>query len=424
MINIALFGFVTGLHLALLQFCYFFLLLTNITSTYITYATVVVAWMTGAFIGLIWKNVGAWLALVGGILSYYAIYALVVSNPLSSFTLPLAAIGVAISGLLGGRFFIEMQPLFARADRLFLHENNGFLVGVIAVFLGFTLLGRSFLFWTPLLSGAALLLHLAGLRVRPPSADSNVLAHPAESIISSGPLDGSGEFARRHVIKFASWMIAANLALPLALFIYATTTGAAYWKMFQGEFAVVEWFSSIQMLLIAMVAYANYASIRLVRRLGDADPCSHSWVWMIIALGFVVFSIDERFNLHELLRDDFFEPLGFFTETTFLIPGDIGLYLFFITGVALSWFLLAELRRRPVALGLFIAALTLTLSVVIVDSLSDSVIQRWPAWRFWDYIFEEGGECVAQLLFMLCFLRLLHGRLEMISNKLVRVPPN
>ena len=164
--NLALFGFVTGLHLALLQFGYLFLLVINVTSTYVTYASIVLSWMAGTLIGLLWRNLDGRVALAIGVLGYYAIYALVVANPLAPWTLPVAAFGVAISGLWAGRFFVVMLPHFVRADRLFFHENNGFLVGVIAVFVGFTMLGRPFLLWTPMLTGAVLLLHLVTLEGR------------------------------------------------------------------------------------------------------------------------------------------------------------------------------------------------------------------------------------------------------------------
>jgi len=163
MINLAFFGFVTGLHLALLQFCYFFLLLINVTSTYVTYMTIVVSWMMGTLLGLFWPRLHTGVALAVGVVSYYAIYALVLSDPLALYTLPIAACGVAISGLWAGRFFVVMLPLFARADRLFFHENNGFLLGLVGVFVGFTMLGLSFLFWTPLVSGLWLLMHIAWL---------------------------------------------------------------------------------------------------------------------------------------------------------------------------------------------------------------------------------------------------------------------
>lgn len=164
--NLALFGFLTGLHLALLQFGYLFLLVINITSTYVTYMMIVLAWMAGTLVGLLWRRLDGRAALGLGVIGYYAIYFLVVSDPLSPHTLPFAALGVAISGLWAGRFFVVMLPHYERADRLFFHENNGFLVGVIAVFVGFTMLGRPFLLWTPLLMGTGLLVHFITIDAR------------------------------------------------------------------------------------------------------------------------------------------------------------------------------------------------------------------------------------------------------------------
>ena len=188
MINLSAFGFLTGLHLALLQFCYFFLLLINVTSTYITYATIVLSWMAGTLIGLFWRRLNAGVALIAGVVSYYAIYALVLGDPLALHTLPIAAVGVAISGLWAGRFFVVMLPLFARADRLFLHENNGFLLGIVAVFVGFTLLGLGFLFWTPLISGLWLLLHIAWLHRSHGNPDLDIVRFVNRRAAQKAPL--------------------------------------------------------------------------------------------------------------------------------------------------------------------------------------------------------------------------------------------
>lgn len=176
MINLAMFASFTGLHLAILQFGYFFVLLVNVTSTYVTYMTVVISWMAGTLAGLLWKRLSAGWLLILGVLSYYAIYFLVVSDPLSSYNLALASVGVAFTGLWAGRFFVVMLPLFKRADQLFFHENNGFLLGIIGAFLGFSLLGLSFLLWAPLLSVIVLLAHMAWLGARHRSSDLNWLS--------------------------------------------------------------------------------------------------------------------------------------------------------------------------------------------------------------------------------------------------------
>jgi hypothetical protein len=165
--NVALFGFFTGLHLALLQFGYLFVLVMNVTSTYVTYAMIVLSWMAGSLIGLRWERLDGRAAVLMGVVGYYVIYGLVAAAPLAAYTLPLAALGVATSGLWAGRFFVVLHPYFSRVDRLFFHENNGFMLGVIAVFVGFTMLGRPFLLAGPLLTGAGLLIHLATILARP-----------------------------------------------------------------------------------------------------------------------------------------------------------------------------------------------------------------------------------------------------------------
>lgn len=160
MINLPLFAFLTGLHFALLQFSYVLLLQINISSTYLTYAIVVMSWMAGTMIGLWWERLEASGGVIIGLLSYYSVYALLINDPFSTLALPVSAVGVGVTGVWAGRFFVVMLPLFKRADILFFHENNGFLLGIVSVFLGFTLLGRPFMLWTPLISAAALLLHI------------------------------------------------------------------------------------------------------------------------------------------------------------------------------------------------------------------------------------------------------------------------
>ena len=155
------YAFLTGLYFSTLQFCYLILLQINISSAYLTYMVITASWLTGSIIGL-WvdkldRNVGVGL----GLFCYYSVYALVSYMPFSSFTLVLSALGSCITGLWAGRFFIFILHQYKQVDRIFFHENNGFWVGIVAFFLGFTLLGRQYVLWAPLtLAGLLLLKHL------------------------------------------------------------------------------------------------------------------------------------------------------------------------------------------------------------------------------------------------------------------------
>ena len=160
MIQLKLHGFMTGLHFALLQLCYLLLLMFNVSSTYLTYALITTAWMAGAIAGLALRSLDARIALAVGVLAYYGALAAVHYDPLAYATLAAAAVGVFLSGLWAGRFFVVMLPRMKRVDSLFFHENNGFVFGIAAAFVAFTLIGRPFLLYAPLVSGACLLVHL------------------------------------------------------------------------------------------------------------------------------------------------------------------------------------------------------------------------------------------------------------------------
>jgi len=140
----------TGLYFSVLQFSYFLVLQLNVSSTYITYMVVVLAWMLGTVVGLWWTKLNTVLiGLLGGI-AYYFVFLLVSVSSLSIWTLTLASVGVFISGLWAGRFFVHYFTRVPDTDKLFFHENNGFLIGIIITVIGFAQYGKLFLMWSPL----------------------------------------------------------------------------------------------------------------------------------------------------------------------------------------------------------------------------------------------------------------------------------
>ncbi len=229
------------------------------------------------------------------------------------------------------------------------------------------------------------------------------------SVSSSGLLVAT---AKRQTVRLAVLMIALNILIPFGLFLYADISGKPYWRMFRGEYHAVDWFSSIQLLVIAWIAYTNFKITGMLQHRNYPGQFRHRWVWLLFAMGFFIFALDERFDIHEMLRDTLFRPAGFFIDVPWLIKGDVGLYLFFIIGLGFSLFLLDDMRRNRLALLLFGSALLLTLPTILIDSMNYSAIRTWPFWRFWDYTFEEVGEIWAQLLFLASFLVILNKRLE------------
>lgn len=221
--------------------------------------------------------------------------------------------------------------------------------------------------------------------------------------------------ARRELWRFALFMCALNLAVPLGLIVYARLTGADYWTLFWDEDSLITWFSSIQLLLVGLVAWLNNGLAGVARSL-EAGSSGHShWIWLIFTAGFIFLALDERFEIHEALRDDVLKPASAIPDLRYLNPGDIVLYLYFLIGVVCAWYLFQELRRYPRSLVFFGAALLIALSSIVIDGLPNAVLRSWPLYHFWHSVFEEVSEIWAQLLFLLAFVTVLRGRLQTLA---------
>ncbi|MEE3332350.1 MAG: hypothetical protein VX246_15895 [Myxococcota bacterium] len=233
-------------------------------------------------------------------------------------------------------------------------------------------------------------------------------------------LDGLVEAARNQVTRVAQAAVAVNLLLPLGMLVYAAYADRTFWLFFSAEDGPTEWLSSVQCLVVAAVAWAIYLVNELLRRGGEAASAVRSWGWLAIGAGFFVLGLDERFDLHEELRDVVLRPIGFMTNTPNIVPGDVGLYLFYTAGLGLVAWMRTEFRSFPPALAVLGAAFALGLPVIVIDSLTDAAIKTWPFRTFWDYPFEELGELWAELLCLIAFCIVLYGRLGELAGQLAR----
>ncbi len=159
MIRRATLAFVTGLQFSILQFCFLTILQINVSSAYLTYMTVAFAWMVGSVMGMWMKRLTPWMGIVLGAVAFYFVHILLIFSPFSYTALVISAAGISIAAIWAGRFFVVMQSRFQSPDKMFFYENNGFLLGIIGFFVGFTTFGTSFIVFSPGI-GAILLLYL------------------------------------------------------------------------------------------------------------------------------------------------------------------------------------------------------------------------------------------------------------------------
>ncbi len=202
-------------------------------------------------------------------------------------------------------------------------------------------------------------------------------------------------------------LVAVNVLFPVLLFVGAWPEP---WRGFAGEESPINWLSTLQCALIAVIAFALWCLTEIGRRAGT-EPLQRRWPWLLFSAGFLAMAADERFRGHELIREKFLKPRGVLTDVDFLLPGDVALIAYVAVGLVLSWFLLDELRQIRASLVLFVAAIVLIGISAVQDSLDLGFFHN-RGFRHFQTIAEELAEVWAQLLFAASFLLLLFHKLR------------
>jgi hypothetical protein len=212
-------------------------------------------------------------------------------------------------------------------------------------------------------------------------------------------------------------IVAVNLLFPLVLFLAGRSEP---WDVFQGEDSPINWFSSVQCSVLGVWALAVFLVTRVGRAAGS-DPIPRAWPWLVASLGFFFLAIDEKFEIHESVRESFLKPRGWFTEIPGVKSGDIVLPLYAAAGVVLAYLLVQDLRKDRRSLVLFLLALALISVTAVQDSLELRVF-RIPWVRHTQIVAEETGEIWAQALFSISLALLFFGKLRDFLARLASGP--
>lgn len=152
---------ITGILFGLLQTGLYFQLSFALSSSFQTFLMITVCWLMGSAIGV---QIARYTTLgqmsVNGLFllmlaAYFGCAALLSAEPFNTRLWPAYALLIIVTGLYPGVFFVRMGRIYT-AKRLFLWENNGFIIGIITATLLFLLMGRSVLWAAPLIFSAAI----------------------------------------------------------------------------------------------------------------------------------------------------------------------------------------------------------------------------------------------------------------------------
>jgi len=170
---------------------------------------------------------------------------------------------------------------------------------------------------------------------------------------------------RRAVVVAAA---GTALVVPAAL---AAARAPRWWLWIASESTPMTWLQSVVLLGCAALALLHAALIDLRGALTTvtAPPGRQRGIWFLVAIGFSALAFDERFALHERLRDRVLAPQDIrLPFADWMAPGDFVLLAVLLLGLFTLPALYRQLRRDRPAVLLFGAGLLLTATALLADS--------------------------------------------------------
>lgn len=159
-------------------------------------------------------------------------------------------------------------------------------------------------------------------------------------------------------------LVAASLVTWLVTpLLLAAARWPSWWTWIAPEQTPMTWLQSVVLVLAATGSLLLSAVLR-------ETSSGHARVWLLFAAGMLMLALDERFAIHERVRDGFLAPRG--VSIPFLpwvAPGDFLLLGIAIAGlVALPWIWRAVTLDRAARIT-FITGIALACLAVASDSI-------------------------------------------------------
>jgi hypothetical protein len=200
----------------------------------------------------------------------------------------------------------------------------------------------------------------------------------------------AAELVRVRRAVLAGLGVVAVLA-PLAL---AVARWPRYWTWIAPEQTPMTWLQSVVLVLASAAALLLAVLLRLRR-----DTALARRPWLVLALGFAALAVDERFALHERIRDGVLAPRGIRAPfLPWVAPGDFLVMAIALAGLAVLPLVLPGLRGDRTAQVLFTVGVGLAGIAVGTDSIDPAT------WSLQAERVQQSLEEVVELAAGLCLL--------------------
>jgi hypothetical protein len=145
-----------------------------------------------------------------------------------------------------------------------------------------------------------------------------------------------------------------------------------WWEWTVPEQSPMTWMQSL-LLFLNVIAASSLAVWNYLQN----DKAKMRW-WILLAVGLTYLMLDERFAIHERIRDLYLAPQGvkipFFFWTT---SGDFILLLYVMIGVSLCYPYLKLFRLRKSAFYWLVSAFVIAVITIGIDSISFKTYSRF-----------------------------------------------
>ncbi|MFI6575348.1 hypothetical protein ACIBFB_06070 [Nocardiopsis sp. NPDC050513] len=160
----------------------------------------------------------------------------------------------------------------------------------------------------------------------------------------------------RAVLLLAAVCVLAPLALAAARW-------PRYWEWIAPELTPMTWLQSVALVL----AGAGCGLVALVLGRTGERP---RWIWPLLGAGFVALAVDDRFALHERVRDGYLAPRGVTVPfLPWVAPGDFLILGVAVVGLALLPSVWRAMRPDRGATAALVVGVVLSATAVGVDSV-------------------------------------------------------
>jgi hypothetical protein len=199
------------------------------------------------------------------------------------------------------------------------------------------------------------------------------------------------EQARLHTV--ARYLMLASSLLPaLLVAVFIVGRWPEYWKWIASEDTPM---TTLEVSVMYATALACWGAAVTDYLRGGSDFVRR---WTLLGAGFLWLAMDDRFAIHERIRDGFLAPHDIRIPGLPVGPGDFILIVYLLAGLALQPWLLPLWRRHAAARRRFLAGVAVAATAVLLDAYDIHSLDL--AGQRLEQTLEECLELVAQVLFL------------------------